>query len=244
MILLRLVVVELRKSIDTRSARWLLAVIVLLAAGCSTVASTSDPTLTEFVGSALIPLPALLPVVAVLAATTDWSQRASLTTFALTPRRTIVLAARAVAAVLLVFATSGAIIVMTSITFALIHPGQFSETDWQAFGTSLWSVTALALAAALSGVALGYLLLNTPLAIAVTILVPVSYEILAAAKFPVVGKWVSSLAFSQWLAQPQWHWLAPNETSIGLGPALCSLALWTVAPMAAGFARQLRKEVK
>ena len=75
----RLTYIELRKCVDTKSALVLLAVIFVLAAGFAVLASTGEPDLNSFVGSALIPLPFLLPVISALSATSDWSQRATVT---------------------------------------------------------------------------------------------------------------------------------------------------------------------
>ncbi|BDZ51908.1 hypothetical protein GCM10025867_41490 [Frondihabitans sucicola] len=107
-----------------------------------------------------------------------------------------------------------------------------------------WSILAISIAASLSGVAIGSLVLNTPLAIVMTMLLPITYDVTIGAHFTTVAPWISSLAFSQWLANPQWTWLARFDNTIGLGSALCSLLLWVVTPLAAGWLRQTKKEVK
>lgn len=240
----RFTYIELRKSVDTKSALVLLAVIFVLAAGFAVLASTGEPDLNSFVGSALIPLPFLLPVISALSATSEWSQRATVTTFSLVPRRSRILVARLMATVLLVLLLASAIVVTTMAIFVVMHPAAFQATDWAEFAKTLWSILVLAITAALTGVAMGYLLLIPALAISVTLLVPVAYDVFISLRFPDVGPWISSLAFSQWLMKPNLTWESSGLDTIGLGPALSSLLLWTVLPLAAGWVRQLRKEVK
>jgi hypothetical protein len=235
--------VELRKSVDTRASRVLLAVMVALGAGTAVLTSQGDPSFSDFLSGAVLPLPLLLPTIAILLITGDWTQRAAMTTFALVPRRSIVLAARCLAALTMVVATMVVVALLATVAFAILYPQNIGRTDWTELRISLWSIVAVSVAAAASGIAIGSLLLNTPLAIVVTMLLPITYDITLGARFPDVALWVSSLAFSQWLANPQWSWLASSDTTTGLGPALCSLILWTLVPLAVGWRRQLRKEV-
>lgn len=239
----RYIYVELRKSIDTRASRVLFAVLIALGTGMTLLASQSDPTLSDFVAAAVVPLPVLLPTIAILLITGDWAHRSAMTTFALVPRRRNVLLARYLAAMVMVFVAMVLVAGVAAVAFVALHSRNLPRTDWADLRGTLWSIFAISLAAALSGIAMGSLLLNTPLAIVVTMLVPLSYELAIGARFPDVAPWVSSLAFSQWLANPQWTWLATSELTTGLGSALCSLLLWTGLPLALGTLRQLRKEV-
>ena len=96
--------VELRKMFDTRSGFWLLVsigVTALLATG-AVVAFASDSALTydNFAAAIGVPMTILLPVVAILSVTGEWSQRAGLTTFTLVPGRQRVIRAKLVGTVL------------------------------------------------------------------------------------------------------------------------------------------------
>jgi len=90
--------VELRKAFDTRSGFWLLVAIaaagVLATGAVIAFASESDLTYDSFAGAIGVPMTILLPVVAILAVTGEWSQRAGLTTFTLVSHRARVIRAK------------------------------------------------------------------------------------------------------------------------------------------------------
>ena len=92
--------VELRKAFDTRSGFWLMVAIaaagVLATGAVLAFASDSDLTYDNFAGAIGVPMTILLPVVAILAVTGEWSQRAGLTTFTLVPHRGRVIRAKLV----------------------------------------------------------------------------------------------------------------------------------------------------
>ena len=99
----RIVAVELRKSFDTRSGFWLLASIAItaaLATGAVVLwAPDSELTYDTFAAAIGFPMSVLLPVVAILSVTSEWSQRSGLTTFTLVPHRHRVVLAKAIVAV-------------------------------------------------------------------------------------------------------------------------------------------------
>ena len=102
--LTRIVGVELRKSFDTRSGLWLLASIGL-ASLVTTGAVIAWAPMDEFRYSQFtlaigMPMSVILPIIAVLSVTAEWSQRSGLTTFTLVPHRARVMLAKALAAVL------------------------------------------------------------------------------------------------------------------------------------------------
>ncbi|MEG9226573.1 ABC transporter permease subunit [Aeromicrobium sp. Sec7.5] len=97
----RLARVELRKMFSTRSGFWLLVSIGLLtpiAAGSVVVlAPDSDVTYESFTRASGFPMSLILPIIAILAVTSEWSQRSGLTTFTLVPSRGRVIGAKAAA---------------------------------------------------------------------------------------------------------------------------------------------------
>src|SRR3712207_900475 len=97
----RLTAVELRKMIDTRSGFWLMASILLLAvtATGAVIAFAPDAELTyDSFGAAVgVPMTVVLPIIAALSVTAEWSQRSGLSTFTLVPHRGRVMFAKAAA---------------------------------------------------------------------------------------------------------------------------------------------------
>ncbi|GAA1707870.1 hypothetical protein GCM10009809_00240 [Isoptericola hypogeus] len=106
----RLLDVELRKTLDTRAGAWLLASIALIA--CLVVGvfalwgNEDELDMQSFASTISFPMLLVLPMVAVLAVTSEWTQRSALTTFALVPRRGRVVGAKAAAALLVAVAAS------------------------------------------------------------------------------------------------------------------------------------------
>ena len=101
--LTRVVSVELRKMFDTRSGFWLMASIgiaALLATGAVIVfAPDSEVTFNSFAAAIGFPMAVILPMIAVLSVTGEWSQRTGLSTFTFLPHRSRVIGAKAICAV-------------------------------------------------------------------------------------------------------------------------------------------------
>lgn len=99
----RVLAVELRKMFDTRSGLWLLMSIGILAvlATAATVAFAPEEAQTygSFAAAIGFPMAVVLPMVAILSVTSEWSQRSGLTTFTLVPSRGRVVAAKAACAI-------------------------------------------------------------------------------------------------------------------------------------------------
>ena len=101
--LTRIITVELLKSFDTRSGFWLMAAIAiaaLLTTGAVIAwAPESEFTYSQFTLAIGFPMSVILPIIAVLAITGEWSQRSGLTTFTLIPHRGRVILAKVIASV-------------------------------------------------------------------------------------------------------------------------------------------------
>lgn len=99
----RILAVELRKMFDTRSGFWLLASIgitAVLATGAVIIFASDDQITYDNFGAAVgVPIAILLPMIAILSVTSEWSQRSGLTTFTLVPHRSRVIQAKLVAAI-------------------------------------------------------------------------------------------------------------------------------------------------
>ena len=98
----RVLRVELRKMFDTRSGFWLMASILitnlLATAGVILFAPDSEQTYDNFAAAIGFPMVVILPIIAILSVTAEWSQRTGLSTFTLVPHRGRVLSAKATAA--------------------------------------------------------------------------------------------------------------------------------------------------
>jgi ABC-2 type transport system permease protein len=112
----RIVAVELRKSFDTRAGLWLLASIglasVLTSGAVIAWAPDDDFTYSTFTTTIAFPMSVILPIIAALAVTAEWTQRSGLTTFTVVPHRGRIMLGKAVALVAVaVPATAAAFVV-------------------------------------------------------------------------------------------------------------------------------------
>lgn len=232
----RLVLIELRKAVDTRSGLWLLislCAIVVLACGALAIwGPETARDLGAYLGLSIVPASILLPVLGIMSATQEWTQRLGLVTFALEPRRGRVVAAKVVAAALLGLVVV-AIAFLASALLALTTGGELTLTGMSAPGV----VAALTIFV-LQGVAFGLALLNTPLAIVGVLVLPTAWTIVSGFSTAVanVGAWldlnrVIGPLTAGGMTGEQWAQLG---TAVGV---------WVVLPLAIGTWRVLTREV-
>ncbi len=97
----RIVTTELRKMFDTRAGFWLMASIGIMAALATSAvvlfAPNQEFNYSSFAAAIGIPTTIVLPLIAILSVTDEWSQRSGLTTFTLVPARGRVLMGKAIA---------------------------------------------------------------------------------------------------------------------------------------------------
>lgn len=237
-----LVPVELRKAVDTRAGRWLVAAILALtAAAVALVVAISDDgerTMADLLSFAATPQGLLLPVLGILLVTGEWSQRTALVTFALTPSRSQVVSAKLLAALLLALAAVvGAILAAATATAVSGTEDGFAEVGV----TTILLFAALQLLNVVMGVAFGLLLLRTPTAISVFFILPAVSSILFTT--------VPALAdLAPWLdIQTAQTPLANGDFSLTgeqLGQVAVTGLLWVGLPLLAGWWRATRAEVK
>src|SRR3954454_23906073 len=95
----RLVKVELRKMFNTRSGFWMLisigALSVIATGAVIIFAPDSAVTYQNFAAAIGFPMSVILPMIAILGLTSEWSQRSGLTTFTLVASRGRVIGAKA-----------------------------------------------------------------------------------------------------------------------------------------------------
>jgi ABC-2 type transport system permease protein len=99
----RITLVEFRKMHDTRSGFWLMcsiAILAVLATGAVLIwAPEDDIKYSTFATAIGFPMVVILPIIAVLSVTSEWSQRSGLTTFTLVPHRSRILLAKGLATI-------------------------------------------------------------------------------------------------------------------------------------------------
>ena len=240
----RLLHVELRKTVDTRSGRWLLAAIGLITVGVIAVfLLAADPgslTFQRFVGVTSTPQSLLLPVLAILTVTTEWTQRTALTTFTVEPSRLRVVLAKLVAVVLL-----GLLAVTLAVTAAAVAnvagAGLLDGSgSWDLEAANVRDLVLLQVVAVLQGFAFGMLLMSTPAAIVAYYVLPLLWStaftlvdvLRDAAPWVDLNTAVAPLYSGTSLSGDDWAHVAAAGT------------LWVFLPLALGVVRLLRREVK
>jgi ABC-2 type transport system permease protein len=246
----RLVRVELRKSYDTRAGFWLLvsiASVMLLIVGIALVITLvqSEPVLLgDFVAIAAYISAFLLPILAIMLVTTEWSQRSALVTFSLEPRRQRVVLAKLVVSVLLTLMTLLVATVIGLVCTAICEIAQPDLTSWDLGLDGLAGFIVTQELAMLGGFALATLVINTPAAIVLFAM----YRFVLPGVFAAANALISGFdSISPWLdfqaAQDdiyEWNLYGTEEWS----HLIVSGLLWLALPLGLGMWRILRAEVK
>lgn len=245
--LARLVGVELRKMFDTRSGFWLMASIVitsvLATAALITFADDADLTYDNFAAAIGVPMTIILPMVGILAVTSEWTQRSGLTTFTLVPHRGRVLGAKLLAAVT-VGVVSMLIALVVGAAGTLVGSAVTGlDPVWNSSPGEFLHVVLGSVLGMLLGFTLGVLIRNSSGAIVTyfvyTLALPPLLGLLAAnqAWFRDLQPWVD-FQFAQMplfngaLSSEQWQQLASAGT------------IWLLVPLALGLVLVRRAEVK
>lgn len=243
----RIARVELRKMFDTRAGFWMLMSIGITSvlATAAAIAFAPDAMLTyETFGSAVgMPMSVILPMIAVLSVTSEYTQRTGLTTYTLVPHRSRVIAAKALMAILVGVVSMGVALAVGAVGNLLA--AAINGVD------AIWGVTATDV---------GHIVLANVLGMMVGFMLGVLFRSSAAA---IVGYFVYSLvlpaafgalaAFQEWFRDLQ-PWIDFNYASVRLfdsamtGEHWAQLGvsglIWLVAPLSLGLWLVIRSEVK
>jgi hypothetical protein len=245
--LARLTRVELRKMFDTRSGFWLMASLLITAllatAGVILWAPDSDLTYTTFVSAIRFPMAVILPLIAILSITSEWSQRSGLTTFTLVPHRSRVIGAKAISSVAVG-------VVATLLALAIGALGNVAGTAitgtalvWDASLTDCLSIVLGSTLSLLTGFMLGVLIRATTGAIVAffvyTFLLPTVLSLAASQDwFHDLQPWVD-VQFAQ---APLFNFETPTAdqwAQIGF-----TGLIWLILPLIVGLRFVVRSEVK
>jgi ABC-2 type transport system permease protein len=243
----RLMSVELRKCFDTRAGFWLMASIgiaALLATGAVLLwAPDSELTYSTFATAIGFPMAVILPMVAVLSVTSEWSQRSGLTTFTLVPHRGRAIAAKA--AVTVGISVASMLLAMLVGAVGTLAGSAILGGDpvWDAGLVDLANIVLAQVLGMLVGFMLGVVIRSSAAAIVAyfvySFMLPTITEVLGATQgwFHDLRPWVDfnfaqSALFNGSLDATQWAQLAVTGF------------VWLAAPLALGLRSLLRSEVK
>jgi ABC-type transport system involved in multi-copper enzyme maturation permease subunit len=230
--------VELRKATDTRSGRALLA--TTLAAGVAVLVwkmthADVETSFENYSAGMATMVAFLMPLVGLLAMTSEWTQRTALTTFTLAPRRLPVFAAKYAASLLLALGAVIAGLALAAGAVAIggaVH-GPAGFDGW--LGDVRYAIVFVLLQVTM-GAAFGALAANTTVALGAFLLAPTLWAIALDGALRSVAPWLDIFeAYGR---------LSSDHPAEDLGRTLTAVAVWVVLPAAIGLARSLRREVK
>lgn len=239
----RLLRTELRKTTDTRAGKWLLIAIVAVTALVVVIvlfaANEPDLTYETFVTATGSPQGYLLPVLGILAITSEWSQRTGLVTFTLEPSRTRVFVAKFAAVVLIglmAIAVAFALAALGNVVGATLQNG---DGSWHYSASWVAEIVVGQLIGIIEGLGFGLLLLNSAAAIVVYFVAPLASTIVFNLIGPITGA-------ADWLdintaSQPLFDHTTTAEDWAHIAVAC---AIWIGLPIAIGLWRLTHSEVK
>jgi ABC-type transport system involved in multi-copper enzyme maturation permease subunit len=243
----RILSTELRKMFDTRSGLWLMisiaAAALLATAAVIAFAPDKEQTYSTFGTAVGFPMAVILPVIAILSVTSEWSQRSGLTTFTLVPHRGRVIAAKAVCSVA-VGVVSMVLAFGIGALGNLVGPAiSGADRVWDASLVDLANIVLANVLGLLVGFMLGVLIRNSAGAIVgyfvYSFVLPTLSAVLAGTQhwFRDVQPWVDfnyaqSALFNGSLTGEQWAHLGVTTL------------VWLVVPIAVGVRLVMRSEVK
>ncbi|WP_454165440.1 ABC transporter permease [Gordonia iterans] len=244
----RLIKVELRKLVDTRAGFWLTASIALIAVVVMVVMlivgrnNPEDLAFGNFFGMMNIPTGIILPIMAILLVTGEWSQRNALTTFTMEPRRERVVLAKLGAALIAAVGAVAVAVVLGAVGNVIAGIAIGGDAgSWSFSAVGLFNAFLLQILGLLLGFGFAALILNTPGAIVAYFALPTVLSLvseLVPAFGDRLGDWVN-------LDQTQAPFMSDTWASGGEWIRLVvSSLIWIGIPLSLGIARILRAEVK
>ncbi len=235
----RLTAVELRKMVDTRAGFWmLLGIFGLTVAALVTMffaGSADDHTFKNMFVLAAAPSAVLLPIVGILLVSSEWTQRTTVVTFALVPRRWRVLAAKVSAGVLLASVALVISLGLGALGTAIAQPD--ADGSWTLSTVMLGQVALYVTVAMLMGVGFGVMLLSSAPAIVLYFVMPIGLSSIGAIPwFDGIVPWLdwwSSISILADKPLDATEWARAGTT----------LAVWVALPLLVGLWRITRSEI-
>lgn len=238
---MRLLRVEARKLVDTRAGRWLLGICAIVTAatvwGC--IVWLPEAGTTELLGLAATPAALLVPVVAILSATAEWSQRTGLVTFALEPRRHRVVAAKLCIAALAGIVAVGFTLAMSMGGLGVAAllgdgPDSWALSTPEVAGLSLVFVLTM-----LQAAAFGFAFLNTPAAVVLFFVLPTLMTTITS-----LSTWFAERAAWLDLGAAGMPFMSGTATGSDWTHLASASAIWILLPLFIGLVRIVRSDLK
>ena len=237
-----LVRVELRKLVDTRAGFWLVATLGLVTGTVLTilllVAKPGALGLRALFTVTVIPQGVLLPLLGIIAVTTEWSQRTGLVTFVLEPRRQRVAAAKLFAAVVVaVLAMVLALLLAAAVTVlaATVRDGSGS---CRLPGMALAGIAIVQVLGVAQGVGFGMVIMNTPAAIVGLLVVPTAWSVLVG-----LAPWLHTVALWADMSSAQDALIDGHVRTADWLHLASASTLWVLLPISAGVWRLAHREI-
>ncbi|HET8583377.1 MAG TPA: hypothetical protein VFL65_08995 [Jatrophihabitans sp.] len=239
----RLVRTELRKVIDTRASRWLLAAIIactpIVVVVMLFVAKPHDLNYAKFVDFTQSPQKYLLPVLGLLTVTSEWSQRTGIVTFTLVPDRRRVLLAKFTATLALGLLVIALVYPAAAIGNVLGAAFRGGSGSWASGAVVSGEVGLVVMLGLVMGMAFGMAIMLTAAAVVAYYLVPnlTSVAFGASAGVKHAAPWFD-------LNQATSPLYSHDMTGTGWVQLVSAVAIWIGVPLAIGVLRVSRTEVK
>jgi ABC-type transport system involved in multi-copper enzyme maturation permease subunit len=243
----RLVGVELRKMFDTRAGFWMMASvgIVSVLATAAVIIWAPDEAITQNTFSTAIgmPLSVVLPIIAILSVTGEYSQRTGLTTYTLVPWRGRVMSAKVVSTLLVGVVAMFLALAVGAVGNVVGSAITGLDATWDISLAQFGNIVLANVLGMLMGFMLGVLFRSSAGAIVgyfvYSLVLPVAFGTLAAFQewFRDLQPWVDvnfavTRLFDQTMTAEYWQQLG------------VSTLVWLWIPLAIGLRAILRAEVK
>jgi len=243
----RLVGVELRKMFDTRAGFWLMAsvgiVAVLASAAVILWAPDEAMNLSTFATAMGMPLSVVLPIIAILSITSEYSQRTGLTTYTLVPWRGRVITAKLLVTLAIGVVSMGIALLVGVVGNLVAAAITGNDVVWGVSVAEFLQIVLANILGMLVGFTLGALFRSSPAAIVgyfvYSLVLPGALAALAAFQewFRDVQPWVDvnyaiTRLFDQSMTAEYWQQLGVTTL------------VWLWIPLALGLRAILRAEVK
>ncbi len=245
--LTRLVAVELGKMFDTRAGFWLVSAIGILAVVATGAAIAFAPddavTYSTFAQAVGVPMSVLLPIIAILSVTGEYSQRTALMTYTLVPRRGLVIGGKALAVLVVGILGTVAALAIGALGNVVGALARGVDPAWNVSAGAIVLVVAADVMVMTVGFMLGVVFRSSPGAI-------VGYFVYSLV---LPGLFATLAAYQGWFADLQ-AWVDVNfsinrlydnaMTAQAWTQLVLTSLIWIAAPLLLGVRAVLRAEVK